>query len=790
MPDSGALLLTALALPFAAAAAVVVLGDRLRLRSGWLLLAAAAGSCALLASLAASLDAAAPLLVRLEWLPAIDVALAFRADGFGLFFALLVSGVGVLVVAYSLGYLGADDADRARRYYAALAVFMGAMIGIALSDDLLVLFVFWELTSVSSFLLIGHHFEDDDARAGALTALQVTALGGLVMLVGFLLVGQVAGTYSLSRITADPALVARLLDSPLGTWALLCILVGAFTKSAQVPFHFWLPRAMVAPTPISAYLHAATMVKAGVFLVGRLLPVFGESPLWLPVLVAVGGTSMLLGAYQATREVDLKAILARTTGSILGLLFLLYGIGAAQQDALQMLSHALYKGALFLVAGIVDHWAHTRDLRKLGGLRRALPLPFAACVLAALSMGGIAPLLGFVAKESVYGAVLYGAALADLPTLRLGVLAACVAASALMAATAYRFTAGIFLGAGARAAEHGGAHGAAAPEAGGMLWLSPLILALGCVGFGLAAGTDAAAHAAALLSSVGGGGLELSPLPHLGAPLAATAVTLALAALIHWQRQPLAALGDRLHVDVSAAALWQRGLAGIVRVGEAFSQRWENGSLRWYLAGTLLTFPLATLYAFARLGLSNDTIVIALDETPWYGVLFCLLLAAGALAAVRARNRLAAALASTASGFLVAMLYVVYRSPDILLTQILIETVSTIFLLLVLVHLPQFASRDQRAGGGLTRATVATAVGLTATVLMLLALSPALRAPDSIGTQPGGLLSLALAEGGGANAVNVIIVDIRALDTSGEVAVLVVVGLIVYGLLRTRRGWT
>ncbi len=381
----------AVALPFVAALLVGASGRRLGHAAGWLVLAAALGA---VAALVLALESPGVDVFRVAWLPAFNASFALRADGFGLLLAFLVAGIGALIALYSLGYMAEEERTRVRRFYAALAAFMGSMLGIALADDLILLFVFWEITSLSSFLLIGYRSEDDDAKAGALTALQVTALGGLVMSVGFLLIGQLAGTFSISEISASPERIQSIVGSPLGGATLVLVLVGAFTKSAQVPFHFWLPRAMVAPTPVSAYLHAATMVKAGVFLLGRMHPVFGEAPLWAPLLVGIGGATMLLGAYQAFREVDLKAILARTTAAALGIITLLYGLGATADASLQILNHALYKGSLFLVAGIVEHHAHTRRLDELGGLRGALPGAFAACVLAALSMAGVPPLLG------------------------------------------------------------------------------------------------------------------------------------------------------------------------------------------------------------------------------------------------------------------------------------------------------------------------------------------------------------------------------------------------------------
>jgi multisubunit Na+/H+ antiporter MnhB subunit len=279
---------------------------------------------------------------------------------------------------------------------------------------------------------------------------------------------------------------------------------------------------------------------------------------------------------------------------------------------------------------------------------------------------------------------------------------------------------------------------------------------------------------------------DVGLLPHLGGPVVASFVGWSLAVVLYRYREPLRAVGDRLP-RVSAAAAWERMLAGVAWLGEAFSRRWENGSLRWYLAGTVLTLPLLVAHAFGVLGVSYADAVIHLSEMPWYAPLFAALLISAAMAAVQARTRLAAAIASSTVGFLVAMLYVVYRSPDILLTQILIETVSTIFVLLVLIHLPAFPAEDLSPGARLLNVSIAASVGLAMSVLLLLAMTPGLRETNNIATQPGGLLSLALAEGGGTNAVNVLIVDIRAMDTNGEIAVLVVVGLCIYGLLRARR---
>jgi NADH:ubiquinone oxidoreductase subunit 5 (subunit L)/multisubunit Na+/H+ antiporter MnhA subunit len=774
--DPGLLLALCIGLPFATAAVIVLLGRLIAHRAGWIVLAGALGSVASLVPAARSPEVDT---FDVAWLPEVGVRLALRGDGFGLLLASIVAGIGFLVALYALGYMADEDAAKVRRFYAALAAFMGSMLGIALADDLMLLFVFWEMTSLTSFLLIGHRFEDDDAKAGALTALQVTALGGLAMMVGFLLVGEVTGTYSISRIAASPDLVATMLRSPVSAAALTLVLLGAFTKSAQVPFHFWLPRAMVAPTPVSAYLHAATMVKAGVFLLGRMAPIFHESPLWAPALVVVGTTSMTLGAYQGFRETDLKAILARTTASALGMITLLYGLGAANQDSLQILNHALYKGALFLVAGIVEHHAHTRDLRELGGLRRALPLAFLACALASLSMAGWPPLFGFAAKESFYAAVLEAPFLAAHPVLRVPVLAACVAQSAFLVAVAGRLTLDVFLG-----RERDGKH---APTGEGVLWLSPTLLAAGALGLGLVSVGHVASALVTATASGGGEPAHVSIVPTVGSALVASLVASALGIVIYLRRDAVSTLLGRISVLPNASDVWDRLMAAIVRIAELYSTRWQNGSIAWYLAATVLTLPVLCFYALGVGDLSWHEIRVDVAEVSWVGLLLCILLAVATVAAVRAPNRLAAAIATTTIGFLVSMLFVVYRSPDILLTQVLIETVSTIFVLLVLVFLPPFRRNDLPPLSRLVNAAISGAFGLTITLLLLLSMTPGLREPDNISVRPGGLLSLSLAEGGGQNAVNVIIVDIRAMDTNGEITVLVVVGLCIFGLLRSRR---
>ena len=347
-------------------------------------------------------------LIELSWAPSLGLSLSFNLDGLGLLFALLITAIGALVVLYASRYL--EGHPQAGRFYASLFAFMGAMLGVALSDNILTLFVFWELTGFTSFLLIGFEHERDDARSAALQALIVTGAGGLALLAAGVLLFDVSGTTSLSAMASSrTSIVAHPFYAAIAT----LVLLAAFTKSAQVPFHFWLPNAMAAPTPVSAYLHSATMVKAGVYLVARMTPILGATTLWTTAVTAVGAATMVVGAYRSVQETDLKRILAYSTVSALGVLTMLLGVGTREAIAaalVYLVAHACYKGALFLVAGAIDHETGTRDITALAGLRRAMPITAVAGGAAALSMAGVPLTLGFVGKDAAYEALLHGGA--------------------------------------------------------------------------------------------------------------------------------------------------------------------------------------------------------------------------------------------------------------------------------------------------------------------------------------------------------------------------------------------
>ncbi len=773
MPQNELLLPSIVFLPFAAAGLALGIGRFLGQASGLLMVVAAATSFLQCLQLAVA-PAGAPVMFAREWMPSLHVALSFRADPFGLFFASLISGIGTLVGIYSLSYIPRLAPSRVGRYYASLLAFMGAMLGVALADDLILLFIFWEITSLTSFLLIGFWYEEDQARKGAMTALLITALGGLTMMIGFLIVGITTESFSLQALTAQAALRERLAASPLFLPAILLVLVGAMTKSAQWPFHFWLPAAMVAPTPVSTYLHAATMVKAGIFLLGRFLPIFGASAAWTGLLVPIGLATFLLGTVEAFLDTDLKGILAKTTVATLGLVTMLYGLGAAGQDALQMLSHATYKGALFLVVGIVEHVTHTRDIRQLGGLRRHLPVTFVVCVLAAMSLAGVWPSFGFLAKEALYTQLLSDTPLTGWVPSWL-VLALSVLANAFLFAVACRIVVGVFFG-------EATAHAQRAHEVGAGLWLPSAILAGLSLGFGLIA--PATATLVSHFSSASRAALHLTLVPDQWEPLLLSVLTALLGIGIYLGRAGLHRMRERAHGAPSMQSVWDGFMEAVTAVAVGFSIRWQSGSLRWYLAGSLaFTVGLSGL-AWQRAGISLLQVPISLQEMTWYGLTLCGMLAFTAVMVARSETRVGAAIALTSNGFLTALLFVVYRSPDILLTQILIETVSTIFLLLVLYYMPMFRPEGLPPMRRLLNAAISVAVGFSMFSFIMLCMSPQFREVKNLAAD---YLTRSMAEAGGANAVNVIIVDFRAMDTNGEITVLVLVGLLVYGLLRTRR---
>ncbi|WP_433443115.1 Na+/H+ antiporter subunit A [Nonomuraea sp. CA-141351] len=689
------------------------------------------------------------------WAPSIGLELAFRVDALAVLMMSLVTGVGALVMIYSARYFPRGD-DGLGRYGVFMSAFAGSMLGLVTADNLLLLYVFWELTTVCSYLLIGYDPESRPSRQAALKALGVTTSGGLAMLAGFVLLGQAAGTYRISDIVAHPPHV-----SPV---AIVLILVGALSKSAIFPFSTWLPAAMAAPTPVSAYLHAAAMVKAGVYLLARLGPALGDVAPWRAVAVPLGVVTMLLGGWRALRETDLKRLLAYGTVGQLGLLTVLFGSGdggAALAGAAMLLAHALFKAALFLVVGIVDHMAGTRDLRELSGVGRSMPWVCGVAVLAGASMLGLPPLAGFAGKEAALEALM------DTPLALGGV----VAGSALTVAYTLRFLWGAFWdkpGVAARETRR-------APAA----MFGPAAL-LSVLGLALAPFAPWYGHE---LSGYIGTFRDKGHVTHLvlwggfSLPLLLSAMSAAAGVALFLAREPVARAGAALHVFDSGQIFWSlvRRLDRFAIQLTGFVQR---GSVPDYLTLTLLAVIGVGVFSLVSGGPPRLDVPVVAWQRPEQPVVALLIVASAALA-LFARAYILLGVVVGLIGYGTALLFLVHGSPDLALTQFLAETVSLVVFALVLRRLPIGPIRGRlpfwfRMGLGLAVAVVVTGAGM---------LAMGARTAQPIGA----LMGAAAEQAGARNIVSALIVDIRAWDTMGESTVLVVLTLGVTSLVFLRR---
>ncbi len=755
---------------------LIALGDRIGARSFLVAAVAPLVTLVALGSTASSIVDGDPVTNSVGWIPQLDLAFDLRLDAMGLVLSLIVSGVGLLVCCYAVGYFS-HPKPGIGRLAGLLTMFAGSMLGIASSDHLLALFVFWELTSVTSYLLIGNDDENPRARAAALSAILITGLGGLVMLAGFVLIGQSAGTYRLSELlAAEPT-------GGLVTVGVVLALFGAFTKSAQFPFGGWLPGAMVAPTPISTYLHAATMVKAGVFLVARLAPAFGDVNSWRPVLLTVGSITMLVGAWRALRQHDLKLLLAYGTVSQLGFMMLLLGAGEypiAQAGIVLLIAHAAFKAALFMVVGIVDHQVGTRDIRHLGGFGRRWWPVLTISVIGAASMAGVPPLLGFIAKEKALDALL-DTSFSGAPA----VLIVIVTGSVLTFAYSARFVLGVF-GRFAERSESASAVSSGDPVPPSLMFVvPPAILALLSLGFGLAPlFVDGLVRAATVDLYPDGTPKGVVLWAGFNTALLLSVTIVALGAVLVVMRSQVERLQHRAHRLVAWAPDSDRAFTasvnGVSHVGRRTTALLQNGSLPAYLVVIL------GVVAIAPLG----PVVNAFGDWPdvigdWVHVPIALLIVATAIGATVIRRRIAAALMLGGAGFGMAAFYVVHGAPDLALTQFAIETLATVLFVLVLRFLPrEFV--DERAAIRLpVRLVVSGLIGVSIFVSALVAAGA-----RSDVTQPpvsDAMIERSLPDGKGANVVNVILVDFRGLDTLGEITVLCVAAIGLVALARAAR---
>ncbi|MEU4691385.1 Na+/H+ antiporter subunit A [Actinoplanes sp. NPDC023714] len=689
------------------------------------------------------------------WVPQLGVNLAFHMGPLARLMMMIVGGIGAIVLVYSARYF----TDGEGRFAGTLLAFAASMTGLVLADDLIVLYVFWELTTVFSYLLIGHRPEQAAARRAAMQALVVTTAGGLAMLVGFVMLGEHAGTYRWSEISAG-----QLPSSGYLVTAAVLILAGALSKSAIFPFSFWLPAAMAAPTPASAYLHAASMVKAGVFLIGLLGPAFGDVAAWRAITVAAGLVTMLLGGWAAMRQNDLKLVLAYGTVSQLGLLTVAFGAGtraAALAGAALLLAHALFKAALFLVVGVIDRVTGTRDLRELSDLGRRLPVLATAAGVAVASMAGIPPLAGFAGKEAAFAA---------FEQDRL-VLLTLVAGSGLTVAYGLRFLWGAF-------ARKPGVP-AAAPASPGVLFTAPAVL---LAVLSLAAGlliTRLDVLLAPWADAFGGPAYHLGLWHGFGLPVLLSVAVLAIGLSVWFgvaRRGPWPA--QRFP---AAESVYRSIMAAVDRAAVEVTGATQRGSLPFSL-GSILVVMVVIGAVTLGLGAPWPAAGLRLWDSPLQLVAGAVV-AASALLAARARRRMTAMILVGVGGYGVAVLFILHGAPDLALTQFLVETATIVMFLLVLRRLPAFFSARPLIGSRIVRNLVAVASGLVAAGMAYAAVSGRQAIPISIDFP-----DLSVSYGGGTNIVNVALVDIRAWDTMGEISVLVVAATGVASLIFRRDG--
>ncbi|EIU58936.1 monovalent cation/H+ antiporter subunit A [Mycobacteroides abscessus subsp. bolletii 1S-154-0310] len=707
--------------------------------------------------------------VDIPWVPELAMDIALRFDALAAIMSVLVLGIGSLVLFYCASYFRHRDGHTEPRlpsFAAELVAFSGAMFGLVISDNLLVLYIFWELTTVLSFLLVGHYAERLASRRAAVQALLVTTAGGLAMLVGVIVLGHVGGSFLLSDLIANP---------PTGLAAsvgLVLVLIGALSKSAIVPLHFWLPGAMAAPTPVSAYLHAAAMVKAGIYLLARMSPGFAEAAPWRPVVLVLGITTMILAGWRTLREYDLKLILAFGTVSQLGFLVVLTGTGDPDillAGLVMLCAHALFKAALFMVVGIIDHTVGTRDIRKLAWLGNRQPLLLLIAGIAAASMAGVPLTLGFVGKELAFATVLHSRVLGSAAPW---VLAGIVIGSMFTITYSMRFMWGAFARKGLPepSARVRGMH---TPTPAFLT--APALLAVTSVAVGILPGW----LNGALGSYADPVDAHIAIWEGFGVPLLLTAMAFAVGILAFFSRGRL----RRARLAVNPLGNADRGYDAVLRGADVLSQRLtaltQRGSIPFTQATILVT--LVTLPTIVLAVGDRDPAHLKLWDSPLQGVVGLLILAA-AIGATVMRNRLAAVLLVGITGYGAGTIFALHGAPDLALTQFLVETLTLVIFVLVLRALPAESDIQQANRFRLPRAVLAIAVGCTVTALGVYAMAARRDRPIA-----DLLPQAAYQRGHGANTVNVLLVDIRAWDTLGEISVLLVAATGVASLMFRHR---
>ncbi len=711
-------------------------------------------------------------LIGFDWVPSMGIRLEMLIDGLSLTFALLITGIGTLVTLYTTSYLGKHP--EYPRFVLYLMTFMVGMLGLVLSDNLIALFVFWEVTTISSYLLIGFTSDSAKSRRSALQALLVTGTGGLALLAGMILLGQAAGTYSLAEIRT---MGDAIRDHAQYEAILILFLAGAFTKSAQFPFHFWLPNAMAAPTPVSAYLHSATMVKGGVYLMARMNPTLGGTEPWFWALIIAGGFTTVFASFLAIRQTDIKQVLAYTTLMALGALTLVIGAGSSDASKAAMsflVVHSLYKAALFLMIGIVDHEAGTREVADLRGLARKMPITFIAGALAAISMAGIPPFFGFIGKEFLYKAGLE----ADVATL--WITGTIFAASVLMFVAAGISVARPFLG---RLPERfKDVHEGPFP-----MWIGPFLLGALSLYMGIYSDIPEIWLVGPATDAVYGSdvSVDLYLFREVNEAFILSMITFAVGFVLYlghgWLRTLLARTITANPIKFDPG--WDRVLDGVKGLAEWQTRYLQSGVLTRYVFIIFATFALATGFTLWAQDALNFRLDLAAELE---GLLFkhwavLLFITAGAILTALTGSRMTAIAALGVVGIGVALIFIMFSAPDVAITQLLVETLVVVLVAVAMLKLPHLAVRTVEPNRPF-HAILAIAVGTITTLVLVAVLQ--------------GDLDLRLTEyfnetsyyeAFGSNIVNVILVDFRALDTFGEIAVVVIAALSAYALLRGTR---
>ncbi|MCM3440325.1 Na+/H+ antiporter subunit A [Metabacillus halosaccharovorans] len=736
------------------------------------------------------------ILKTVPWLPSANINYTTYIDGLSLIFGLLIAGVGTLVILYSIYYLSAER-ESLHNFYVYLMLFMGAMFGVVFSDNILVLYVFWELTSISSFLLIAYWYQRKGSRYGALKSMLITIFGGLAMLAGFILLSIMSDTYSIREMMTQ---LSAVKEHALFIPAMILILLGAFTKSAQFPFSIWLPDAMEAPTPISAYLHSATMVKAGIYLVARFTPIFGGSAEWFWIVSSIGLITLLYGSLNAVKQTDLKALLAYSTISQLGLIMSLFGLGSislyygfGDERALytgailtaifHLINHSTFKGSLFMVVGIIDHETGTRDIRKLGGLIHIMPISFSLTLIGSFAMAGLPPFNGFLSKEMFFTSVLQASEMSGFNMETLGWMIPAIAWIASVFTFIYCMILLFKTFTGEYKPEKLGKKAHEAPL--GML-LSPIILASLVIVIFFFPNVLAkyllkpALHA--VLPNVAESGVfevKISAWHGWNTELFMTIGVVLVGGVLYlllkkWQKV-YAIYPESLKLN----NLYNLGIEKSEQASRLLTEKYMTGSIRQYLIYIFLFMILmlgGSLFFFN--GISFDSSKDAPVTLFEMGLLIAMLLTASSVLFVK--SRMTSLVLIGVLGFLVSMLFVIFRAPDLALTQLVVETITTALFLLCFYHLPELGKNIGRVRFKLTNFIVSFGVGLTVTIMALSANGTRLFEPISTYFEDSYELA------GAKNIVNAILVDFRGIDTLLEISVVCIAGLGVFTLIKLR----